>query len=313
MSTRRARTLPRRTPHAACVSAVLAASLATTSLALAQPADSVVTSPTPAVASGPSETSDSDILKVCASTKESPYSTRDEDGFENRLAEILAESMGRTLEYEWISKPAIYLVRDGLNEKTCDVLMGTDAGDGRLLTSNPYYRTAYAFVSRSDRGFEGTRWQDVGSKELGRFATRLYSPAETILKYSGKYEDNLAYLYGLVDFKSRRNQFLDVPADMIVREVRGGEADLGIAFAADVARYVKASGGELKLTLIENDLELQNGQTVELQYAQSVAVRPGDEALLAEINEALDKASSRITEVLVQEGVPLLPLEETTN
>ncbi|MER0240017.1 methanol oxidation system protein MoxJ [Fulvimarina sp. MAC8] len=297
------------------VCAALVALFATTALASAQQNNDSAVKPTPvpAKASGPSETSQSDILKVCASTKEAPYSSADESGFENRIAEILAEEMGRTLEYQWVEQPAIYLVRDGLDEKTCDVIIGVDAGDERLLTTTPYYRSAYAFVSKASDDFDGTRWQDVGGENISRIVHRLYSPAETMLKYSGKYEDNLAYLYSLVDFKSRRNQFIDVPASRLVQEVRAGEADLAIAFAPDVARYVKQSDGELKLTAIENDLELQNGQTIELQYSQSVGVRPGDDQLLAEIEDALSSSKDRIDAVLEDEGIPMLEIGADEN
>lgn len=269
--------------------------------------------PVPPTAEGSSPTSEGDVLKVCASAKEAPYSMKDESGFENRIAEVLAATMGRKLEYEWIDRAAIYLVRDGLSKKTCDVVIGVDTGDERLATSRPYYRTAHAFVSRADREFAGSRWQDVGGEGLSRFATRLYSPAETMLKYAGKYEDNLAYLYGLVNFKSRRNQYLDVPPDRLVQEVRDRNADLAIAFAPDVARYVKEAGGDLAITLITNDVERSDGETVELQYSQSVGVRKGDGALLGQIDDALAKAQGEIGAILDEEGIPTLPLEDQTN
>ena len=286
--------------------------LASTGLSSAESAKpgAAASPPVPATATGPSETSDSDTLKVCASTKEAPFSTADETGFENRIAAILAKATGRKLEYQWVDRPAIYLVRDGLNKKTCDVVMGVDSDDGRLLTSQPYYRSAYAFVAPASEDFDGHRWQSVGGDDLSRFATRLYSPAETMLKYSGKYEDNLAYLYSLVDFKSRRNQYIDVPADRLVQEVRDGHADLAIAFAPEVARYVKESDGKLNLSLIENDLELQNGETIELQYSQSIGTRPGDEKLMEEINRALAESKDEIVAVLEEEGIPLMPIED---
>ncbi|RFC63516.1 methanol oxidation system protein MoxJ [Fulvimarina endophytica] len=289
--------------------------LASTGLSSAEtPKPNIVApAPMPATATGPSETSESGTLKVCASTKEAPFSTADEDGFENRIAAILAKAMGRELDYQWVDRPAIYLVRDGLDKKTCDVLMGVDSGDDRLLTSEPYYRSAYAFVSEASDDFSGTRWQDAGGDGLSRFATRLYSPAGTMLKYSGKYEDNLAYLYSLIDFKSRRNQYLDVPADRLVQEVRAGNADLAIAFAPEVARYVKQSDGKLRLSLIENDLELQNGQTVDLQYSQSIATRRGDDELMKEINEALAASREEIAAVIAEEGIPSLPLADASD
>lgn len=255
---------------------------------------------------GPSAFSVSDTLRICASEKEAPFSVADGSGFENRIGAALAAAMDRKAEFVWTKKNAIYLVRDSLEKQTCDVVLGVDTDDPRLLTSAPYYRTGYAFVSETKDNFNGTRWQDIDSPGVKRISTRLHSPAETILKYAGKYEDNLAYLYSLVNFESRRNQYSEVPPQRIVSELQG-EADLAIAFAPEVARYVKASNGGLKLTLISNALEQQNGVTLALQYDQSVGVRKGDEALLAAVNDGLSKAAPAIQAILDDEGIPLLP------
>lgn len=274
--------------------------------AVAQTATPAKTPDEAAMKVGPSPFSVSDTLRICASEKEAPFSAADGSGFENRIGEALAAAMGRQPEFVWTKKNAIYLVRDSLEKQTCDVVLGVDTGDGRLLTSAPYYRTGYAFVSRTKDNFSGTRWQDVDSAGVKRISTRLHSPAETILKYAGKYEDNLAYLYSLVNFESRRNQYSEVPPQRIVSELQG-EADLAIAFAPEVARYVKASNGALKLTLITNALEQQNGLTMALQYDQSVGVRKGDDALLKAVNDGLNKAAPAIQAILEDEGIPLLP------
>lgn len=247
-------------------------------------------------------------LRVCSSTEEPPYSTAESDGFENRLAAVLAKAMGRDLEEVFIDKPAIYLVRDGIDKDLCDVVMGVDAADERVLTSRPYYRTGYAFVSKADKAFQGTRWEDVDHPDMNRFSYRFHSPAETILKYAGKYEANLPYTYSLIDFKSRRNQYINVDAERLVGEVAAGEADMAIAFAPTVARYVKSSATPMRLALIENDIERSDGVVIELQYDQSVGVAKDNPELLKEVDDALDKARAEIQAILEDEGIPLLPV-----
>lgn len=246
-------------------------------------------------------------LRVCSSTKDAPFSSADGKGFENRIAAVLAEETGRELDLVWIDKDAIYLVHDGIDKGVCDVVIGVDAGDPRVLTSRPYYRTGYVFVSRQDRNFEGSRWEDADTPGFTRFSYRFHSPAETILKYTGRYEDNLAYTYSLIDFKSRRNQYVNVPADRVVDEVVNGEADLAIAFAPEVARYVKGAGAPLKITLISNDIERADGKIVPLSFDQSVGVTTAKPELLDEIDRALAAGAARIRAILEEEGVPLLP------
>lgn len=246
-------------------------------------------------------------LRICASTKEAPYSSADGSGFENRIAVKLAEAMGREPRFVYADKFAIYIVRDYLETGECDVVLGVDAGDERLATSKPIYRTGYVMVSRQDENFDTADWEAIRDTRFSRFAIRFYSPAETILKYTGKWEDNAAYLYGLIDFKSNRNTYNQVDAARLVSEVAGGEADLAIAFAPDVARYVKSASVPMRMTMIDRPITRTDGKAIPLQYDQAIGVRKDDTALLAEIEAALPKIRADIDQILAEEGIPLLP------
>ena len=246
-------------------------------------------------------------LRICASTKEAPYSSADKSGFENKIAIKLAEAMGREPEFVFTDKFAIYIVRDYLETNECDVVMGVDAGDERLLTTAPIYRSSYVMVTRQDENFTSADWSDIGKTQMSRFAVRFFTPAEMILKYTNKWEDNAAYLYSLINFKSSRNSYNQVEAPRLIGEVVAGEADMAIAFAPDVARYVKASSVPLRMTLIENPLTRSDGLVVPMQYDQAIGVRPDDQKLLAEINAALPSIRGAIDQILSEEAIPLLP------
>lgn len=250
-----------------------------------------------------------DTLRVCASTQDEPYSTADGSGFENKIAEIIADEARMTLDLVMIKQAAIFLVRDGIDEGVCDVLIGVDDGDDRLLTTDPYYRTAYAFISREDQDFAGDKWQDIDQEDLTTFAYRYHTPAETILKYTGRYEYNLNYQASLINFEDRRNQYTQVPASLVVSEVAAGNADMGIIFAPEAGRYVRDSRTPLKMTLITNELERSDGLMIPLQYSQSVGVSKEKPDLLARVNQALSDGRERIQEVLDEEGIPTLPLD----
>jgi mxaJ protein len=253
--------------------------------------------------SGPAQAAD---LRVCASENEAPFSMRDESGFENRVAKIVADAMGRKLVTVWAAKPAIYLVRDFLDRNKCDVVMGLDTGDERVLTTIPYYRTGYVLVTRADRRITATGWSDAQFKELDTIAVKFNSPGEQILRQTGRYENTAVYLFSLVGFKSPRNQYVQVSGDRLIQEVIEGRADGAIAFAPEVARYVKASPVALRMTVLAEPLPLQDGKRQTLHYDQSMGVRKDDPQLKAALDAAIEAAAAQLREPLEAEGIPLL-------
>jgi mxaJ protein len=115
------------------------------------------------------------------------------------------------------------------------------------------------------------------------------------------------YLYSLVNFRSARNQYTQIDPSRMVGEVTNGGADIAVAFAPDVARYVKTSSTALRMTLIEDDASKSNGEKVPQRFDQSVGVRLDDKDLLSQIDAALAQAKPKIDAILQAEGVPLLP------
>lgn len=251
-----------------------------------------------------------DTLRICAGGNESPYSNKDGSGFENKVAKIIAETMGRKPVFVFTDKPAIYLVRDFLDKNQCDVVMGLDTGDERVLTSKPYYRTGYVFVTRTDQNIHIKDWEDDELAKLTNIAMAVGSPAEAILKAIGKFETNMNYMYSLVNFKSARNQYIRLDPSRMINEVIQGNADAAIGFGAEVGRYVKASSVPLTMEFVPKDRVADGqGKTIEFNYSQSIATRKNDSALMKEVDAAVEKAQPQITQVLKDEGIPLLPIE----
>ena len=96
---------------------------------------------------------DPKVLRVCADPNNMPFSTDKGEGFENKLAELLAEKLGKGLSYSWYPQ-APGFVRNTLAAHKCDVIMGIPQGDDLVQVTNPYYRTAYALVFKQGHGLE---------------------------------------------------------------------------------------------------------------------------------------------------------------
>jgi len=97
---------------------------------------------------------DPKVFRVCADPNNMPFSTDRGEGFENRLAELLADKLRKGLSYSWYPQ-ATGFVRNTLAAHKCDVIMGVPQGDDLVQVTNPYYRTAYALVFKQGHGLEG--------------------------------------------------------------------------------------------------------------------------------------------------------------
>jgi mxaJ protein len=246
-------------------------------------------------------------LKVCAGENDLPYSDKNHAGFENKLAELIGRELGRPVEYVWWTDPR-YFVRDQLDRGECDLVMGVDEGDPRMLTTAPYYRTGYVFVHRKEKGLKVDDWDDAFLKTAGRIAFLPDTPAETMLRKIGRYNDMFNYQQSLVGFKSRRNQYVRYDPEKLVREVESGSADLAVLFAPQAARYVKQALGKLVMEVIPDRQVRADGEKVPHHYASAIGVRKDQPDLLADIGRALAKRKKDVRALLEAEGIPLLPL-----
>lgn len=247
-----------------------------------------------------------DTLRVCASSDEMPYSNSEQQGFENALAQVLAESMSLPLEFVWSDKAAIFLVTEHLMKNECDVVMGVDTDDSRVATSEPYYKAGYVFVYRTDKDLDITSWKSPDIQKLKNIVIAPGSPSETMLKAVGKYESNFNYVKSLIGFKSIRNKYIRAKPTKLIGEIVSGNGDIAHLWAPEIARYVHNSDTDLQMVMSQQQYELENGDIVMQHYDQSIAVRLGDDALLQAINKGLASAQQKIKIILLKEGIPLL-------
>lgn len=251
-------------------------------------------------------------LKVCAAENELPYSNKDGQGFENRLAELVGQELGRPVENVWWSDPRYY-VRDYLDKGLCDVALGVDAGDPRLATSKPYYRSGYVFVYRKEQGVKIDNWDSDILRTAQHIAFMPDTPAETMLRKIGRYNDMFNYQQSLVGYKSRRNQYVRYDPAKLVDEVSSGNAEVAVLWGPAAARYVKASKAPLAMSVIPDNNTRDDGEKVPHYYDTAIGVRKGDDALLAQIDQAIAKRGKEIRALLEAEGIPLLPIDGAGN
>jgi mxaJ protein len=142
--------------------------------------------------------------------------------------------------------------------------------------------------------------------KFDHIAVAFWTPAEVMLQQIGKYDDDFNYEKSLVNFRSERNEYIQVDPARMIGEVANGNAQIAVAFAPEVARLVKESAVPLTMIPVDDDTVKSNGEKVPETFDQSMGVRKDDTALLAQLNAAIVKAEPDIEAILKDEGIPLL-------
>ena len=84
-----------------------------------------------------------------------PHSNDKLEGFENKIAELLAKDFGAPTRYTWWGQRRGFIrntMNATLEEGRCDVVIGVPEGYDLVSTTKPYYRSTYVFVYPRDKG-----------------------------------------------------------------------------------------------------------------------------------------------------------------
>lgn len=242
-------------------------------------------------------------LAVCADPGNLPFSNERLQGFENRIAQLVADELHASLRYAWNMQRRSFLRRT-LNAHACDLVLGAPVGWQALATTRPYYRSTYVFVSRRERGLEQVKRFDdpslqkltIGLHVLGAEGA---NPAPAMLL--GRHGLG-ANVRGYPMWGDEGEE--DTPG-RLVDAVARGDVDLAIVWGPIGGYYAKAHGDTLAVVPAEPD---PAAPELPMAYELAMGVRRGDEALRQEVQGALDRRERQVREILAEFGVPLLPL-----
>lgn len=235
-------------------------------------------------------------MRVCADPHNFPASSQRQKGFDNRIAEILADELQAELTYVWAPSGAD-LVRRVLWPGACDMVMGVADGAMELVSTVPYYQTPYVFVYRQDAEFEINSLEDEVLNDL-RISTYPAGAPYTALINQGLRENIVLQQPAIGE--SGQDRFTPM-----IQALLRGEVDVAIAYGPDAGYFVQQYPEELKLAPVSpliTDVGLQMLQTL------TIGVRPGDEVFRDRLNIALAQRWDEIQAVFGPYGVPLLPL-----
>jgi len=233
-------------------------------------------------------------LRVCGDPDNLPFSNKKLEGFENKIAEVIAKEMGVPITYYWWPHQR-GLIRRTLRAGQCDVLISIPEGWDLVLWTKPYYRSGYVMLYPKDKGFQIKSLDDPILKKI-KIGTYVNSPPAEALAEKGIMKNVVGY-----------NQLYDYEQDRpgkIIEDLIAGEIDVAAVWGPVAGYYVK----KLNATYLEVVPLLDGAPATPFTFEFSMGVREGDKALKADLEQAISKRQAEIKKVLEDYGVPLLPL-----
>ncbi len=232
-------------------------------------------------------------LRVCADPNNMPFSSRDQSGFENRIAALAAHELNARLIYVW-QRMGRGFIREYLDKSQCDLLIGIPVNYRAVLTTSPYYRSTYVFVSRQGKPVPSLDSPSLHSLKIGiQVLDEQYTPPGEALARRGLQSS-------LVGFDTIGNG-----ADSIMRAVADQKVDLAIVWGPLAGYFAKTIGRDLRVAPVQPEVDPPG---LPFTFAISMAVRKGNLALRDQLEKVLVDRQSEIHAILDEYGVPQLPV-----
>src|SRR5216117_106728 len=239
-------------------------------------------------------------LRVCADPYDLPFSNEQEQGFENKIAHVVAQDLNaRVVNFWWPSRRGV--LRNSILGGFCDVMIQAPVGLDPVATTKPYYRSTYYFVFRADRGLKLRTLDDtilkhvkIGVNIIGYDYTN--TPPAHALGSRG--------IVGLVRFGNFLNPDpkADHPDD-IIKAVAKDSIDVAIVWGPLAGYWVKRQSVPLTMVALP-DTDAVSGMT--FAFDMAMAVRHRDKALKATLDSVIDRRRAEITAILDEYGVPMI-------
>ncbi len=231
-------------------------------------------------------------LRVCADPHNLPFSNRQGEGYENKIAELVASELKLHVSYTWFPDSQGF-VRGTLMKHSCDVVMGTVAGVEDMATTDAYYHTGYMMVTRSADNITTDRVSDwrIAGRRFGLIAAT--PPTNLVVQHN--LMDQTAIYQLMVDTR------IDQPAHAMISDIAGGRVDVGLLWGPIAGYYTQRDRLALRLTFLNPE-----DSRIRLDYHIAMGVRPADVAFRRRLNGVIAKDRPQITQILRDYGVPLL-------
>jgi quinoprotein dehydrogenase-associated probable ABC transporter substrate-binding protein len=235
-----------------------------------------------------------------------PLSNEKREGFQNRIAALLAEKLGWKVEYTFFPQ-RMGFIRNTLRAKEpnsdrfkCDLVMGVPVGFELAAATQPYYRSTYVRVFKRGKGLDALKTPEdllalepdkLKALKLGTF--QASPPTDWLLR--NKLIDQTAF------YPLQSGDPGEFPGQIITRELAGDRIDVAMVWGPIGGYFVKtAKAGEYVVVPFPPE------ESIKFDYPIAMGVRFGEKEWKAEVERLLRENRSEIEAILLDYGVPLL-------
>jgi mxaJ protein len=243
------------------------------------------------------------VLHIAADPNNLPFSNDKLEGFENKIAQVIAKDLNADVEYVWRAQRRGFF-RHAFKEDGCEIILGVPNHFEMAATTAPYYRSSYVFLTRKDRGLHITSFDDpalrnlkIGIQVLGDADEGSGSPPGFALARRGLAGNIVGYtMYG--DYREPN------PPSRIVQGVAAGEVDVAVVWGPLAGYFARRSKVPLEVTPVSPLVEPPG---LPFAFEISVGVKKGETSLKEELNNVLARRRADIDRILDDYGVPRVP------
>jgi quinoprotein dehydrogenase-associated probable ABC transporter substrate-binding protein len=238
-------------------------------------------------------------FRVCADPENFPFSNQKQEGFENKIAEVLARDLGAPITYIWWGQRRGF-IRNTMNATLeagrCDIMIGAPAGYDLVRTTKPYYRSTYVFVYRKDKSFQLKTLDDPILKKI-KIGVHLlgedYSNPPPVQELAKR--GVVTNVVGFDTFYSEKN-----PPSAIIDAVASGKIDAAVVWGPAAGYFVLHQKVPMAIVPIPS-----GKGDLPFAFDISLGVKRGDDALFDRVQRALVRRQAEVTAILKAFGVPL--------
>ncbi len=236
---------------------------------------------------------DRSSLRVCSDPANLPMSNEKRQGFENKIATLLGKTLDVPVIYEWFPQVTGF-VRQTLNAKKCDLIMGFAQGDELVQNTNHYYRSIYVLFHKGGGDLDGVTSLDDPRLKGKHIGVTAGTPPATILALNGLIGD-------AVPFNLTVDRRYESPAEQMIEQVNSGKIDAGILWGPIGGPLIKQQAPDLIVVPLNKETKGPH-----MSYRITMGVRPNEPEWKHQLNNFIKAHQQELNQILLEAGVPIV-------